>query len=258
MRWRWSLLTAGLAYAVVWGPVLLDQRNQGPTFIETTTWSSFVGVLNNLVQDDPALTWLVCSTNVAGGVALACNHRVLFRVWLCLFVAPAVAAALIGVKQPILQTRMLAAFSWGVPVAFGAFVEAALRMRRAVGVAVITLALVFVLPATRRELQRHDPADSTAAIDYVRSAAGDGDAVAIRPQFLFTETHWYLGGRRQGPTAMVDIGIPDMDSFVLGPGPWTGRVWLIEATEHNDPTPTNRQCAEPVVVDGHRVWCLES
>jgi len=257
-RWRAALIVGTSLWVLVWGAAFAVQRSHPPSWatLPPTSVSGFLDTMNWLVQDDPGLRLFVVAALVAGAVVLARRHPTLFRVWVCLFATPVIAGALIGTQTPFFQPRVLAVCSWGVAVALGALVEEAFRVRHTVGVVAIALAILLVLPATTRELRRPQT-NSSMAIDYVRDHAVEHDAVAIRPAFLAPLTRWYLSVERPGRETTAIVPVADTDAFVLGSGSWDGRLWLIENIDHNDPPPTLDRCGPPLVVDRHRVWCLQ-
>lgn len=254
-RWRIGIGAGVAVWLVLFGPFFWTQRQHPPSWIPRTTPAIFADTVGRLLQDDPRLMNLWIILLACGGAALAARHPALFRVWLCLFAAPTVVAAIIGIWTPFFQARVLAVCSWGAVVALAALVDAAASRLPAAGILAAAAIALLLLPATRRELAA-PPTNSTAALDYIRANARNGDVIAIRPRFLLTITRWYLSERRPGAEVTVDIDVPDTDAFELGDGPRTGRVWLMENLEHRDPPPTQPLCAPPYVEDGHRVWCL--
>ena len=69
---------------------------------------------------------------------------------------------------------------------------------------------------------------------------------------------WYLADGRAGNEHPIDLGLPDTTAFVLGDGPWNGRVWVVDATYINEPLPIDApSCAPEAQYGGFHVRCLQ-
>jgi hypothetical protein len=212
--------------------------------------------LNELVTSYGALKWIVVAAIIVGVLLLAREDRRTGRLLACLFVAPVVAAAIIGMRAHFLLPRSLAFLSWAPLLALAAVVEAALRRWSALGVAAAAGAAVLLLPSTLSAVPGKEPAPA-AVLGHLRQVAHDGDAVAIHPPWLRPLTHWYFSVKRPGPEGALDIPRLEADTIVLGSGPWSGRVWLVEPTSYTTPDSGLRTCAPTWTSSDYRLLCLE-
>jgi hypothetical protein len=69
---------------------------------------------------------------------------------------------------------------------------------------------------------------------------------------------WYLADRRPGAEHPIDLGLDDTTAFVLGDGPWNGRVWLVDATYVTEPLVVDApSCGDDAQYGDFHVRCLE-
>ena len=254
--WRLSIVAGVAVWAVAWGPAFVDQARRPPSWIPFATPATIAEAVNGTVDLYDRLAIPVLIGIVAGGWLLVRNHPRLGRVWLCGFALPVSLAAAAGIHHHVLLPRTLAVCAWGPALAFGALVEGAWQRRTTLGLAAMAALAVVVLPSAWTQVTG-STTDTTAAIEHLALVARPGDAVAVRPAFLAPLTHWYLGVRRPGPEHPIVLGALRADAFVLGPGPWHGRVWLLDPVAYGAPPPPGRRCAPTFEADHHRVWCLD-
>jgi hypothetical protein len=61
---------------------------------------------------------------------------------------------------------------------------------------------------------------------------------------------WYLADARPGAEHPIDVGLDDASAFVLGDGPWSGRVWVVDATYLRSRTALEAPACSPGVQVG--------
>ncbi len=173
---------------------------------------------------------------------------------MCAALVPAAVALVIGLGEPIVMPKTFVVVGWAVPVVLAGLVVAAWRKLALAGVAVLALILLQIVPWISPTMDQ--TADTDGVVSAVLAGAHDGDAVASHPDG--TMMRWYLADRRPGPEHVIDLGLDDTTAFMLGDGPWSGRVWLVDATYIDDPLPVDAsQCAPEGQYGGFHVRCLQ-
>jgi len=253
--WRAALAVPGLLFAALWGPQFLQQLHNDHQPGARTSWHALADVVGSQVTTDTALHGLLFVAVAVGGVVLVRKHRVLGRVWLACFVAPLVAAAVLGLATDFLLPRVLTLGAWGPLVALAVLVEEAAARWRALGVAAAAVVLVVVVCAGVREPGRAGPAD--AAVAQLRVVTRPGDVVAVRPFWLEPLIDWNLGTREPQPPAQTrNSVIPDAHELVVGGRAPTGRVWLLEPVDDRWFARDSDACAPPWSDGVSRLRCL--
>ena len=241
--WRGATLAALALWGVTWGPSLLRQAGGAHTGPLPVTPASVLAFFARLVG---APTWtgaLVVALIAAGGLRLAQRDDRLARVFVACFVVPCALAILIGTTRPFLVDRTLAFASWAPLLAIAAAVESLTQRSRALMVGGALAAVMLVIPQTFTELGMPATGRSRMPVATLARVAGPGDAVAISPSWRGPLLDWYFAARRPGPER--PLAVADADAFVLGPRPWSGRLWLVRNSTIAAPIDGMEPCEAP-------------
>ena len=224
-QWRGTMAAGGLAFVALWGAALA-RGQRGTTYFETTSLSTASIAFNELVAAVPTNRIWVLPLLALGVVALVRFDPRMGRVVVCAALVPAALALLIGVRQPIVVPKTFAVVSWAVPVVLAALVAAVWRRLPVGGACVLGLVLLQIVPWIGPTLDQ--TAHTDGLVDVLTTQVQPGDAVVAHPDG--TMVRWYLADRRPGVEHPIDVGIDDSSGFVIGDGPWSGRVWVVDAT----------------------------
>ena len=239
-QWRAAIMGSGAAFLVVWGAALA-RGHRGTTYYETTSLRTVSIALNELVAAVPSNRLLVLPLLAVGAFLLVRFDRRMGRVVVCAALVPTALALVIGLSQPIVVPKTFAVVSWAVPVLLAAVVAAAWRRFAIAGVAVLGLILLQIIPWIGPTLDQ--TANTDGLVDTLVSEVKVGDAVVAHPEG--TMVRWYLADRRPGAEHPIDVGLEDSTAFVLGDGPWSGRVWVVDATYLTDRTTLEAPTCSP-------------
>jgi hypothetical protein len=224
-RWRAWIAGAGAIWVALWGPSLLDQaRRQNAGWIPLTTPAGLLREVNGLVDMTPALALPVGCALVAGGIALHRRDPVLGRVWLCLFVAPVLAAGAVGLHTHFLLARSLAISAWAPALALAALVEMGGRSRPAARVVAVALLGAILVPSVLPAIDVED--SGTSARELLGTVVEPGDAVVVRPDWFWPLMAWERDAARHEPVPNAVAALGGSAS-IDGDAPFTGVVWLL-------------------------------
>ncbi|HEY5153571.1 MAG TPA: glycosyltransferase family 39 protein [Acidimicrobiales bacterium] len=244
-QWRGVIAGGGLAFVALWGAALA-RGQRGTTYYETTSLRTVSIAVNELVAAVPGNRWLVLPLLAAGAYVLIRFDPRMGRVLVCAALVPAGLALLVGVRQPVVVPKTFAVVSWAVPVVLAALVSAVWRRLAIAGVAVLGLVLLQIIPWIGPTLDQ--TANTDGLVHTLLGGVADGDAVAAHPES--TMVRWYLADRRPGVEHPIDLGLDDTVAFVVGEGPWTGRVWVVDATYLTDSSTVDAPACSPGVQVG--------
>ncbi len=257
--WRWRMaLAAGLVgWAILWGPTFLMQAQGGHSdWIPRTTVSNMIHTYGRLVAFDPTLHVPALLAVAGGAWFLIRQDRRLGRVWVCCALAPAALAAATGAAAPVLLDRTLTVVAWGPLLAIAYLVGAAARRARLLA-ACATLALVVVMmpPALSAVSGTSGP---DRVLRHLEQVVGPGDVVALHPSGRLHELLWSVGVRGTHPYAPVEVaGVGDTTGVALDPNRVpSGRLWLVDWSQHHLPAPNGPRCANDWARAGARVYCI--
>ena len=252
-EWRAAIVAAGSVFLVLWGSVLA-RGSRGTTYHSYTTLGNVSISLNEMVAAVPSNRLIMLPLLMLGVAAVIATDRRMGRVLVCAGLVPAAAALVIGFKEPIILPKTFVVVGWVVPVVLAGLVAVAWRKIPVAGALVLALLLVEIVPWIGPTLDL--TADTDGVVSTVVRGAADGDAIAAHPEG--TMMRWYLADRRAGNEHPIDLGLPDTTAFVLGDGPWNGRVWVVDATYINEPLPIDApSCAPEAQYGGFHVRCLQ-
>jgi hypothetical protein len=259
--WRVALGAPVLVWAVVWGPSFRDQLDHQPaSWIPYTSPASARDAVAGQLTMYDGLAVLVLVAVVVGGIALVRPRIPLGRVWLCLFVAPAVAEMVVGFWQHLLLPRSLAFAAWGPVIAVAAVGGRCVEERppwlsARVGVVAAVAVSVLAVGSVDAAVSYEEP--STDAREYLLSVAQPGDTLVTHPAFLGPMLRW--------DHPIVDDGVNgvslDDDTWsgvVVGAVP-TGRTWVIVPDTYGYRAPAAFEpCdeVEPFVASQYAVYCF--
>jgi len=255
-RWRAGIAAGGLGWAVLWGPSFLAQSRGGHSdWIPRTTLAGIIHTIGSLVTTDVAYHSLAVVGVVAGAVLLVRSDRKLARVWVCCGLVPVALAAVAGLFAPVLLDRTLTVVSWAPLLALGFLVGGIVERSRVVAVALVTVLVLVMLPATVQAVTSRSVPD--VVLGHLQREARPGDVVAIFPAARMHEVVWTVGVR--GGTAYHDVpvtGITDTRGLALGSAPLTGRMWLLHWSHRRLRLPDWPQCAPEWRGPGATVRCF--
>jgi hypothetical protein len=241
--WRAAVVAPIAVWGLAWGPSFVDQLHGGHFDpIPLTTVSSIGDTLNGLVTRYAAMTVPVVLLLVAGAWALWRLDDTMARVAACLFAAPLVAACLIGLREHVLFSRLLAVSAWAVPVLLAAAIEEARRRPGVWGALAGGIVAVFVLASIRPSVFESD--GSHPVVQTLRSVARPGDAVAVYPTYLWSLTAWTVGSPVR-PTVPPQLGDLNAYVYVVPGAPFDGRVWVVEPSIYAAPIHGWPSCPAP-------------
>jgi hypothetical protein len=255
--WWWRLTAVGAlgGWALLWGTAFLDQHKVGHVPVPLTSPSSMVDTLNGLVTDYAAFGVLAVLALGFGAWCLWSSDRRLASVAAALLGAPFAAACVIGLRQHILFSRIVAGSIWAVPVLLAALVDGARRRSERLGL--VAAALVGVLVLTSVWPGIHVPDGSAPGLDVLRRAARPGDAIAVYPDYLWTLAAWELDAPAH---PHVEPALRDLHAYVftVGGKPWDGRVWVYSPTFYRSSVPGWAHCPSPEPDGGvYAVQCYQ-
>ena len=186
--WRACVLGPVALWAVLWGPSTVDQLDHDPaSWIPFTSPRTALESVAGQVSLYDSLSLLVVVAVVAGGVLLVQRDRSLGRVWLCLFVAPAVAIMLLGIGHHLLLPRSLAFAAWGPVLAVAALGAACVENRPRwltgpIGIVGLIACVLLMVPSLGSAFDYEE--DSAPTRRQLAEVVVPGDSVAISPPFL--------------------------------------------------------------------------
>jgi hypothetical protein len=193
----------------------------------------------------------------AGAVAVVARRddRTTGRVLAAGYLVPLAVAAALGTRVGLFIPKTLVVLEWGVAVALAGVVGSAGRWRWPAGAAAGVLVVVLVGPALRAPLDRRG---AESVVGHLAAVVRDGDVVASHPPD--NVLRWYVfhdpaGRLRPAPA----LGWPDTMAAQVGPGPFSGRVWLVDSTFLGPPLALDRPpCAAEVdLPEARRVRCVQ-
>jgi hypothetical protein len=247
-EWRTSVTSALALWAVVWGPTFIHQLSSTDRFvgyIKFTSARTVVEALHDLVTVLPGAAALTATAVVVAGLALRWVDRVLWRVWVCLFVVPVAAAAITGLRYQLFWSKTIAVTSWAVFLGVAAAIEVVARRWSLGGALVASAAVLLIVPGTTWVLDNPQggyPPPWADSVTHLQHSVTRGDVVmtddATAPPAL-----WYLGTRSSvlGPPFRTGRSL----TVIADSGVATGQVWRWAG---NDPRLTAER--ESAVPDG--------
>jgi hypothetical protein len=254
--WRATVVGSVAIWAVVWGPFFRDQLSAGHFDpIPLTSLSSIGDTLNGLATDRAAFVIPVVIALALGAWLLREIDDRLGLVALLLFGVPLAAACVLGLREHILFSRLLAVSVWAVPVLLAALIEGARRHSDRLGRVVGAVVAVMVLTSISGSVAVDD--GSAPGLAVLRSSVRPGDAVAIYPDYLWTLAYWELGAppKPSVPTELADL---HAYAYVTPGAPFTGRVWVLEPKIYRADLPGWSRCPSPEPAGGvYDVRCYE-
>jgi hypothetical protein len=171
----------------------------------------------------------------------------------CAFV-PGVLAAAAGVFAPVLLDRTLTVAAWGPLLAIGFLLGAIERRSRAVA-ATLVVAIAFVaVPAALHVVENRSGPDR--ALRHLASVVRPGDVVATHPGGKLPELAWSIGVRAHAIQMVSVTGLGNTAGFEIGRAPPTGRIWVLDWTQHMRGRSTRARCAPDWSRRSSRVLCL--
>ena len=252
-EWRAAMVGAGAVFLALWGAVLA-KGSRGTTYHELTSLQTVSISLNEMVAAVPSNRIIMLPILFAGAVAVIATDRRMGWVVVCAALVPIAVALVIGLRQPIILPKTFVLVGWVVPVVLAGLVATVWRRLPLAGAAVLIVVLFQIVPWIGPTLDR--TANTDGVVNAVLQGATDGDAVASHPEG--TMMRWYLADRRPGDEHPIDLGLDHTAAFVLGDGPWTGRVWLVDATYINEPLAIDApSCAPEAQYGDFRVRCVQ-
>jgi hypothetical protein len=243
--WAWRAAVGGgvAVWAVVWGPVFLQQAsNDWAGWIPPTSVSAFVDAVGGQVTNATAVRALVTVAVGAGGLLLWRRDRELGRVWAACGALPFLLAAAIGLVSPFLVDRTLTVAAWAAPLALGVLGDAAIRRGgRVAAVAVLAIVLLVGLGAVAALAATRD--DTDRAIDHLEAVVRPGDVIVTRPARYATLADYRIAVERwQHPVAVPATGIDNASGVRDGAAPATRRLWLFSPVSFGSSFPGYRAC----------------
>ena len=136
-------------------------------------------------------------------------------------------AAVAGLALPVVIDRTFTVVAWGPVLAIAFALDAVASRHRAAGAVAFVALLAVMLPSTAYAVTVRSGPD--VAIRHLQSVAHTGDVIAVRPAWKGVETQWSIGVRGGRAFRTVHVAaLPDAASRVIGRGPATGRVWVLD------------------------------
>jgi uncharacterized membrane protein len=257
-RWRVGVAAPVLVWAVVWGPVMLDQqRGNFASWIPPTTAGQFVDVVARHVTYTEWIKPLAFLAIVAGGVLLVRGERVLGRVWLCCGVVPFVLAAAVGAFAPFFFDRTLTVSSWAAPLAVAVLVGWVADRYRVIGRALGGLVVVLGLMSSIWFFGL--PWDTDLSMEHLEAVAEPGDVVAVYPARQADIVEWRIGLRGPHDARAVAVdALPDTEAVELTGAPTSGRVWLLMWAWDRHRFAAFERCASEWTDATTKVLCLRA
>ena len=227
-RWRRAIAAGGLGWALLWGSTFLVQARGGhSSWIPPTTLSGSVTALGRLITYEPSLYLAALAVMVAGSIAMHRRAPALSRVWVCCFAIPVAFAAAAGLVAPVMLDRTFTLVAWAPLLALGFALDALLRRSRVVGLIVLLAVPAIMVPSAVRTVESRTGPDTP--LRRLEQVLRPGDVVAVHPAHKTPEMQWSLGVRSKYPTTTVVVpALRNSFALALGPGPPSGRVWLLD------------------------------
>ena len=252
-RWRASLVGGVVAWAAIWGPSFMVQARGGhSSWIGPTTFSRLEDALGRLVTYRSGFFVPVLLAVGLGALVLRRCDPTLARVWTCAFAVPVAVGAVAGTIAPVVLDRTFTVVAWAPLLAIGYLVARVVRLSRPIGiVAIVAIAAITVPSALSSYSLRTGP---DVALRELERRAAPGDVVAVNSSKA-VELQWSLGVRGRLPARPVTLhDLPATNALLLGPGPPTGRIWLLD--QHRSAVYALARCAPTWASGDSRVLCL--
>ena len=240
------------------GPVVPRADGGGHSdWIPRTTLNGILVTVSSLATNQRIGAILICAGVGCGGIVLCRSMPQLGRVWVVCFAVPLLLAAIAGLVAPVLLDRTLTLGSWAPLLALAAALDWALTRWRAPAVVGLVLVLVIMVPVALGVVTSRSGPDG--GLRRLQVVAQPGDVVAVRSAAKLPEIEWSLGVRGDESWRVVTLpGIAHVAGILLGTGPVSGRVWLLDWNSRLRSADGYERCAPDWNFGVSRILCLQS